>query len=222
MKNISAFDVIGPIMVGPSSSHTAGALRISAIVNKIANSKITKVSFVLFGSFATTYKGHGTDRALLGGILGYATDDERIRESLEIAKKQGIEYTFTPDFDTKTDHPNTISINAVTENGQVIDIIGESIGGGAMQIININGTTVNFTGEFNTIIIEQNDAHGVIKDISDVLTNENINIAFMRVFRDTKGGTAYTMIEVDEHINNAVSKKLLECKNINDVSIIYV
>ena len=222
MKKLSAFDILGPIMVGPSSSHTAGALRISALVNRIANSEIIDVKFTLFGSFATTYKGHGTDRALLGGILGFATDDVRIRNSLDIAKTKGIHFEFIVDAITKHDHPNTILVNAKTKKGQTISVLGQSTGGGSIRIIKINGVSVKFTGEYHTILIEQEDERGVIANITAVLNEQEINIAFMRVFRNEKGGTAYTIIETDQNICDGTSEKLLNCNSVRDVSIISI
>ena len=220
LKQISAFDVIGPIMVGPSSSHTAGALKISRICNLIANSKIISVDFTLYGSFSKTYKGHGTDRALLGGILGYNTDDLRIANSIETATKSDLIFSFIPDFETKQDHPNTILIEATTEKNQKISVLGVSTGGGAIKIININGIDVNFKGEYHTILIEQIDTKGVISSITSSLSD--VNIAFMRVFRHKKGGTAFTIIETDENIPSEISAKIKKLDNIVDISIIKI
>lgn len=222
MKEIGVFDVIGPIMVGPSSSHTAGALRIAATVNRMANSPIVKVEFVLYGSFAQTYQGHGTDRALLGGILGFDTNDLRVRDSFELADKAGIEYSFTPDAVTETEHPNTILIRAVTKEGQKISVTGESTGGGAIRIVRINDIKVSFTGEYYTLVIEQEDAPRVITTITSIISEFGINIAYMRVFRKAKGGRAFAIIEADEPIDEAVTSKLLACKYVSDVSIITV
>ncbi len=222
MKEIGVFDVIGPIMVGPSSSHTAGALRIAAMVNRMANSPIEKVEFHLYGSFAQTYEGHGTDRALLGGILGFDTSDLRVRDSFELATQAGIDYTFIPDTETETEHPNTIFIRAYTKQGQKIAVTGESTGGGAIRITRINGIKVSFTGEYYTIIIEQDDAPGVITTITSIISEFRINIAYMRVFRQQKGGRAFAILEADEPIDEAVTAKLLACVYVRDVSIISI
>lgn len=222
MKEIGVFDVIGPIMVGPSSSHTAGALRIAAMVNRMANSPIVKVEFTLYGSFAQTYQGHGTDRALLGGILGFDTSDLRVRDSFKLADEAGIEYTFIPDAETETEHPNTILIRASTKQGQKIAVIGESTGGGAIRIIRINDIKVSFTGEYYTIVIEQDDAPGVITTITSIISEFGINIAFMRVYRQQKGGRAFAILEADEPIDEAVTAKLLSCVYVKDVSIISI
>jgi len=222
LKEIGVFDVIGPIMVGPSSSHTAGALRIAAMVNRMANSPIVKVEFTLYGSFAQTYQGHGTDRALLGGILGFDTSDLRVRDSFKLADEAGIAYTFTPDAETDTDHPNTILIRAYTKQGQKIAVIGESTGGGAIRITRINDIKVSFTGEYYTIVIEQDDAPGVITTITSIISEFGINIAFMRVYRQQKGGRAFAILEADEPIDEAVTAKLLSCIYVKDVSIISI
>ncbi len=222
MKEISAFDVIGPIMVGPSSSHTAGALRIALLVDRIANADIKKVECILYGSFAATYEGHGTDRAIMGGILGFETFDPRIKHSLEIAKERGIDFSFTPDFVTETDHPNTVFIRAETVTGQKIAVTGESIGGGAMQITRINGIKVNFTGEYTTLIIEQQDIPGIVAEITTLMGEENINIAFMRLFRKEKGGRAFMIIETDTNVDDSILKAVLKVQGVDDVSIVRV
>lgn len=222
MKEIGVFDVIGPIMVGPSSSHTAGALRIAAMVNRMANSPIVKVEFTLYGSFAQTYQGHGTDRALLGGILGFDTSDLRVRDSFQLADQAGVAYTFIPDAETETEHPNTITIRALTRQGQKISVTGESTGGGAIRITRINDIKVSFTGEYYTIVIEQDDAPGVITTITSIISEFGINIAFMRVYRQQKGGRAFAILEADEPIDEAVTAKLLSCVYVKDVSIISI
>ena len=134
MSFISVFDVMGPNMIGPSSSHTAGAARIAFLAQKMIMPPLKKVEFTLYGSFARTYKGHGTDRALLGGIMGFSTDDMRIRNSFDIAREQGIDYSFTPN-ETETDvHPNTVDIHMVNDQGQEMTVRGESLGGGKVRI----------------------------------------------------------------------------------------
>ena len=139
MRELSVFDIIGPIMIGPSSSHTAGALKIARIARMLAKTRITAVRFQLYGSFATTYKGHGTDRALVGGILGYATDDYRIRDSFDWADKAGIDVVFE-EMDSSIDvHPNTVDVTVTEEDGTVSMLRGCSVGGGEIEIVRING-----------------------------------------------------------------------------------
>ena len=163
MSFISVFDVLGPNMIGPSSSHTAGAAVIAYLAHKMIAPPLKKVDFTLYGSFAKTYHGHGTDRALLGGIMGFSTDDTRIRNSFSIATERGLSYSFTP-CETETDvHPNTVDIRMENAAGQVMTIRGESLGGGKCRIARINGVEVDFTGEYSTVIVVQQDKPDVYK-----------------------------------------------------------
>ena len=145
MSFISVFDVLGPNMIGPSSSHTAGAAVIAGVARKLIAPPLKKVEFTLYGSFAKTYRGHGTDRALLGGILGFDTDDVRIRDSFEIARQRGLEFAFIPNETEQDVHPNTADIRMENELGQVMAVRGVSLGGGKMKITRINGVEVDFT-----------------------------------------------------------------------------
>jgi len=197
MREISAFDIIGPIMVGPSSSHTAGALKIARIAGKLSSKRIVDVSFRLFGSFAKTFRGHGTDRALLGGILGMDTDDLSIKRSFAIAHERGVEFEFIADESENEYHPNTVEISVKYEDGDKLFVRGASIGGGEVEITNINGTDINFSGRYNAVIIHQKDEPGVIAHIAHVFENHSINIAFMHVYRDGPGDDAYSIVEID-------------------------
>lgn len=212
MYFISAFDVIGPNMIGPSSSHTAGAVAMALLARKLFQRPVKKVEFTLYGSFAKTYQGHGTDLALVGGILGYPTDDVRIKEAFSIAKNQGIVYSFIPDEKKHTRHPNTVDIRMEDEQGFSMQVTGESTGGGKIRIICINEIDVDFTGEYSTMIVRQNDKPGVVAHITQCLSNHNVNIAFMRLFRESKGTTAYTIVESDEKI----PQRILDEINSND------
>lgn len=212
MYFISAFDVIGPNMIGPSSSHTAGAVAMALLARKLFQRTIKKVTFTLYGSFAKTYQGHGTDLALVGGILGFSTYDVRIKEAFEIARKQGVIFTFVPDEKKHTRHPNTVDILMEDEKGFRMLVTGESTGGGKIRIICINGIDVDFTGEYSTLIVKQNDKPGVVAHITQCLSNHNVNIAFMRLFRESKGTTAYTVVESDEKI----PQKIIDEINKND------
>ena len=148
MSFISVFDVLGPNMIGPSSSHTAGAALIAHLAHKLIPAPLKRADFTLYGSFARTYQGHGTDRALLGGILGFTPDDLNIRDSFNIARQRGLEYSFTPNR-TETDvHPNTVDIRMENTQGQVMTVRGESLGGGKVRIVAIDGVPVDFTGEY--------------------------------------------------------------------------
>ena len=220
MSFISVFDVIGPNMVGPSSSHTAGACAIACLARKMNNGTLKDVTFTLYGSFAKTYRGHGTDRALLGGIMGFATDDIRIRDSFAIAEDQGITFTFIPN-DTDTDvHPNTVDIRMENADGRVMTVRGESTGGGKVKIVRINQVQVDFTGEFNAVIIIQQDRPGVAAHITKCLSDLGVNIAFMRIFRESKGETAYTIVESDERLPDDIPLRLTVNPHIHDVMLI--
>ena len=220
MAFISVFDVLGPNMIGPSSSHTAGAEIIAFLAQKMITPPLVRVNFTLYGSFAKTYHGHGTDRALLGGIMGFSADDTRIRDSFDIAAKRGLAYSFTPN-ETETDiHPNTVDIRMENAEGQVMTVRGESLGGGKVRIVRINGVKVDFSGEYNALIVVQQDKPVVVAHITNILSEHGVNIAFMRLFREAKGHTAYTIVESDERLPEGVSKLLRQNPNITDVMVV--
>ena len=220
LATTSAFEVLGPIMVGPSSSHTAGALRCAQVAASLVDGDVTDVTFTLWNSFAHTYRGHGTDRALLGGIMGFSTDDMRIRNSFDIAREQGIDFSFTPN-EAETDvHPNTVDIHMVNELGQEMTVRGESLGGGKVRIVEINHVKVDFTGEYSAIIVIHQDTPGVVAYITRCLSERNINIAFMRLFRESKGTTAYTIVESDGHLPEDIVESIHRNTNIHDVMVV--
>ena len=217
---MNIFDIIGPIMIGPSSSHTAGAVRIGRVANKLIDSrKLVQVEITLSGSFAQTYKGHGTDRALLAGIMGYHSYSPEIRDALEIAKRQGIDYTFLRQ-DIKGAHPNTARIRFCTEDGAEGTVQGASVGGGNILVNRIDGMDVHFTGDNNIIIVTHRDKPGVIAAVTRVMHWQyaDLNISSFHLTRESKGGSAIMTIEVDsvppeelidrireiEHVTNAI------------------
>ncbi|GAA0076814.1 L-serine ammonia-lyase, iron-sulfur-dependent subunit beta [Clostridium sp. CTA-5] len=205
MKNVGVFDILGPIMIGPSSSHTAGAARLGKIARTIAGNEILEVTFLLHGSFAKTYKGHGTDRALVAGILGMEPSDERLRDSLDIAKEKGLKFEFK-EADLGDVHPNTVKFLIKTKNDTYCEVKGSSIGGGNIQISEVNNNSVDFTGMYETLIITHTDLPGVIHSVTSVLSGKNLNVAFMKVFRNSKGKEAGMIFEMD----NKVSKDIIE------------
>ena len=220
MSFISVFDVVGPNMVGPSSSHTAGAVAMANVAHKLLAPPLKKVDFTLYGSFAKTYQGHGTDRALLGGIMGFSTDDLRIRDSFSIAQERGLTFSFTPN-ETETDiHPNTVDIRMENAAGQVMTVRGESLGGGKMHIVRINGVRVDFSGEYASVVVIQQDKPGVVAHLTRVLSDRNVNIAFMRLFREGKGDTAYSIIESDGTLPDGIDWELRANPYIRDVMIV--
>ena len=220
MSFISVFDVLGPNMIGPSSSHTAGAAVIAFLAQKMINGPLKKVTFTLYGSFAKTYRGHGTDRALLGGIMGFATDDMRIRDSYRIARETGLDFAFVPNEEETEVHPNTVDIAMENAAGRTMTIRGESLGGGKVRIVRINQVKVDFTGEYSAVIVMQQDKPGVVAHITKCLSDRNVNIAFMRLFREKKGHTAYTIVESDGRLPEDISEKLYENPNVHDVMIV--
>ena len=222
MSLISVFDVIGPNMVGPSSSHTAGAASIAWLAQKMAGGNIKKVHFTLYGSFARTYRGHGTDRALLGGVMGFSTDDLRMKDSFEIAGERGLIFSFSVN-ETETEvHPNTVDIDMVTEDGAEMSVRGESLGGGKVRIVRINGMEVEFTGEYSTLIVRQLDRPGVVAHITRCLSDCDVNIAFMRLFRENKGARAYTIVESDEKIPDSILGKIREHSAVDGIILIQI
>ena len=220
MAFISVFDVLGPNMIGPSSSHTAGTAVIAYLAQKMIQGPITEVEFILYGSFAKTYRGHGTDRALVGGIMGFSTDDTRIRDSFHIAQERGLRYHFTVN-ETETEiYPNTVDIIMKNAAGKSMTIRGESLGGGKVRITRINGVEVDFTGEYSAVIVVQRDKPGVVAHITKCLSDYNINIAFMRLFREAKGHIAYTIVESDNLLPDNIADNLRQNPNVQDVMVI--
>ena len=194
MGNI--FDILGPVMVGPSSSHTAGAARIGLIARQLFGRQPEKATIYLHGSFAATGKGHGTDKALVAGLLGMKPDDLRIPDSFEIAKEWGMDFTIEPK-DLRDAHPNTAQI--LMEAGEKkMTIQAFSIGGGRIRVKKLDGIDVNFSGESNTLIVRNVDQPGRITEVAAALSKENINIATMQVFRDKRGGIAVMVVETDQ------------------------
>ena len=217
MEDLSVFDIIGPRMTGPSSSHTAGAVRIAFIARRLVGEEISRVHFTLYGSFAETGRGHGTDKALIGGILGFMPDDERIRNAYEIAKKQGIGVDFTFS-DEPADHPNTVKIELWDVHDRMMEVVGRSVGGGNILITEINEQGVELSGEYPTLIVSHRDEPGVIAEVSHVLAQLNINIAFMRVFRHGRGRDAYMCIETDTPVTKQMQVIIRQlCKGITEL-----
>lgn len=200
MKELSVFEIIGPNMIGPSSSHTAGALKIARVANKLAPDPILKVTFVLYGSFAKTYRGHGTDKALVAGLLGMNQEDERIKDAFHYAKEAGLDYIFEISQSSHYKHPNTVEIIMTDAEHNNLSITGSSIGGGSISIDEVNGMEVFFNGEYHTLFITHQDQPGLAAHITQCLNEYHINIAYMRVYREHKGKLAYTIIEADEPI----------------------
>ena len=217
---ISIFDVIGPTMVGPSSSHTSGAAMIAWMARQILSGTPVKAEFTLYGSFADTYRGHGTDRALIGGVLGYRSSDLRIRDSYEHAEEAGLEVSFTADRETETAHPNTVDVRLVADDGHDLNLRGESIGGGRVRIVRINGIDVDITGEYSTMIIGHRDEPGTIAYITSRLANHEVNIAFMKLFREESSGKSIAVIESDNYFPDGIVGEIMDYPTIESVDLI--
>ncbi len=219
---MNVFDIIGPVMIGPSSSHTAGAVRLGRVASKlIDNRKILRVEITLSGSFAQTYKGHGTDRALLAGIMGYHSYSPEIRDALEIAKDRGIEYTFLRE-NIKGAHPNTALIRYFTEDGDEGTVQGASVGGGNILVNRINGMDVHFTGDNNTIIVMHQDKPGVIAAVTRVMHWEyaELNISSFFLSRESRGGKSIMTIEVDSMPPEGMTAKIREIENVYNAILV--
>lgn len=195
---MGVFDIIGPVMIGPSSSHTAGAARLGKMAGTILGEVPVKAVITLYGSFAQTYKGHGTDKALVAGLMGFAADDERIKDALSLAEKSGLEVVFKS---SQGDyHPNTAEFELSGVSGKKARVRGASLGGGSIRITSIDGYEVEFAGEYYTLITIHQDKPGVIANITQILAQQNVNIAFMRVSRKQKGAQALMILETDQPI----------------------
>ncbi len=207
------FDIVGPVMIGPSSSHTAGAVRLGLMAGKILGEKAVKAEILLHGSFAQTYRGHGTDKALIGGIMGFEPEDGRLREALEIAQENGLEYSFQP-VDIPEAHPNTAVLILTGEKGRQVRVEGASIGGGNIRISRIGDFEVYLTGKYPALVIVHKDRPGVINMVTTVLARYKINIAYMKVSRKIRGQEAMMILETDEELSTEVVEACSEIPRI--------
>ena len=219
---MNVFDIIGPVMIGPSSSHTAGAVRLGRVANKLTDNRpLKRVEITLSGSFAQTYKGHGTDRALLAGIMGYHSYSAEIRDALTIAKERGIDYEFIKE-DIKGAHPNTARIHFVLEDGEEGTVEGASVGGGNILVSRVNGMDVEFTGENNTILVMHQDKPGVIAAVTQLMhfEYEDLNIATFHLRRESRGGNAIMTIEIDGQPPEALIGAIREIQFVTNAILI--
>ncbi|MEI8200411.1 MAG: L-serine ammonia-lyase, iron-sulfur-dependent subunit beta [Eubacteriales bacterium] len=210
---MNVFDIVGPVMIGPSSSHTAGAVRIGYVAGLLLGMPAVKAEIHLHGSFAKTYKGHGTDKALIAGILGMMPDDERIRNSPRLAEETGLAVTIIPD-SIPGAHPNTALILLTSAQGDQVSVQGSSIGGGNIVINQINGLPVEFSGQSDTLIVLHRDTAGVIAEVSQYLGERGINISNFRLSRSEKGGIAIMTIEVDGKVETSMNEHISGMPNI--------
>ncbi len=209
---MNVFDIIGPVMIGPSSSHTAGAARIGRIAYMLLGQPARRAEILLHGSFAKTYKGHGTDKALIAGIMGMKPDDARLRDSFELAKQAGLSFEITTGH-LEDAHPNTAQITLYGEDSRV-SIRGASVGGGNILINRINGMAVEISGQFTTLIVLHRDAPGTIAHVTELLGSNGINIANFRLAREQKGGTAVMTIEIDGDAGSELNRQVAALENV--------
>lgn len=217
--NTSIFTVAGPIMVGPSSSHTAGAAKLGRVAKQIVGKDFDRVEFFLHGSFEKTGKGHGTDKALLAGIMGIKEDDDRLPNSFEIAQKAGLKFSFG-EITLENAHENSVRIVFYNKGEKIAQIEGASIGGGEILVTKIDGYEVKIRGNLTTIFVRQNDKKGVISHVAEVLSQNDINIATMNVSRSAKAADAMCIVEVDGDIDENLAENLAANENIKFVKII--
>lgn len=210
---MNVFDIIGPAMIGPSSSHTAGASRAGLVARRLLGEEPVCAKITLYGSFAMTYSGHGADRAIIGGLLGYRSDDTRIRDSFRHAKEQGLSFSFEISQEDMG-HPNTARIRLTGDRGGNVDVVVRSVGGGVVNVVEINGGEVLFSAEYDTTVIFNVDKPGTIAQISAVFAKYGINIAFMRVFRKYEGKEAIMVIETDQKTDKTAVEELRRSQNI--------
>lgn len=210
---MNVFDILGPVMIGPSSSHTAGAARIGRITRALLGSPAVQAKILLHGSFAKTYRGHGTDKALIAGIMGMTTDDERIRFSPELAEKSGLKVEITTG-EIEGAHPNTAQITLTNDQGRTVSLQGSSIGGGNIIVNKVNGMEVCITGQYTTLIVLHRDAPGTIASVTEVVAEAGANICNFRLSRQEKGGDAVMTIELEGSIDCSLNQKIKHLPNI--------
>ena len=216
MKYKSVFDIIGPVMIGPSSSHTAGAARIGRVARSLFGRQPKWADIHFYGSFATTYKGHGTDVAIVGGLLDFDTDDERIKSSLQIAEQHGLSVKFFVE-SAVTDHPNTVKIRMGDASGDM-ELTGISIGGGKIEVTELNGFELHLSGHHPAVLVVHQDRYGAIAAVSNILSAHEINIGHMEVSRKEAGKMALMAIEVDQNLDDAVIEEIKQLPNITQVA----
>ncbi|MCZ2257065.1 L-serine ammonia-lyase, iron-sulfur-dependent subunit beta [Sporosarcina sp. G11-34] len=218
MKFRSVFDVIGPVMIGPSSSHTAGAARIGRVARTLFGRQPEWARVHLYGSFAETYKGHSSDVAIIGGLLDYDTFDERIKTSFSEAEKVGMTFEFIPE-EEEMDHPNTAKI-VIGDSESVMELTGISIGGGKMEVVELNGFPLRLSGNYPALLVVHEDRTGLIASVSNALAKKDVNIAHMEVGRKEKGKMALMVIEVDQLIDQSIIEELKVLPHIIQIATI--
>ena len=196
---MNLFDIVGPIMVGPSSSHTAGAVKIGRISRKLLAEPVAVAKIYFHGSFQATGKGHGTDKAVIAGLLGMEVDDADIPRSFEVANQNGMKFEIQG-ADLGDAHPNSVKLNLEGVSGQKLEIIGASIGGGQIEIRELNGLPVSFSGDYPTLAMQHIDQPGSVRAVTTLLAYQSVNIATMQLDRAKRGGNAVLIVECDQEV----------------------
>lgn len=217
---MNLFDILGPVMVGPSSSHTAGAARIGLTARRLLGEGTpVKAEITLYGSFAATGHGHGTDRALIAGLLGYRPDDERIADSFRWAQGHGMDFHFTLS-KLAAEHPNTARVEVVGKSGKTLSMTACSLGGGRIMVLELNGLHVKFAGDLPTLIVQNEDKPGRVGIVAGMLAKDEVNIATLQMYRDHPGGNAVMIIETDKAVDKEIIAELSKVKGIISVTAI--
>lgn len=214
---MNIFEVVGPVMVGPSSSHTAGAVKIGYISGRLLGERPVKAQINLYGSFLATGEGHGTKKAIVAGLLGMQPDDIRIPDALAVAEQQGVEVTFG-EANRGDAHPNTAQLILQGESGKCLEVVGESIGGSRISIAEIDGIETNFSGEYPTLVVSNQDQPGCVSAVTTMLAEQGINISYMRLYRSSRGGDAVMVVECDQEVPEQGIKSLRQYPGIRKVT----
>ncbi|HEX3017625.1 MAG TPA: L-serine ammonia-lyase, iron-sulfur-dependent subunit beta [Caproicibacter sp.] len=215
------FDIMGPIMVGPSSSHTAGAARIGYITRKLLGEKPAQAELLLHGSFAATGEGHGTDRALVAGLLGMKPDDERIPHSFEVAEEEHLKIKIGT-ITLRNVHPNTVLLRVKGVSGRELEVEASSLGGGRIKISRLDGIETNFSGDCPTLVVHNMDQPGHVSEVTFLLARYNVNIATMQLYRNVRGGYAVMVLECDQPIPSAPLESLSKMDGILKITYLNV
>lgn len=213
-RKIPILDIMGPVMVGPSSSHTAGTARLGRVAWEVLGEEPVKVTFFLHPPLAATYRGHGSDFALVGGTMGWSVDDPRIPEAIRIAEQSGIEVDFNEE-DLGDVHPNTVRIEARGKTREV-EIVGSSIGGAAIEVFRINGFAARFKGDSPTLLLFYRDRPGMIHRTTEIIANEGVNIASLQCSRKQRGKEAFMQIDVDSPLSRAALDKIEALEDVHE------
>ena len=214
---MNLFDIVGPVMVGPSSSHTAGAVRIGQVSRHLLGESVKEAKILLHGSFLATGKGHGTNMALVAGLMGMKPDDNRIPDSLNIAKERGMQVTFGVS-DLKEAHPNTAQLRLTGVTGRKLEVVGESIGGSRINIAKIDGIDTNFSGDYPTLVVHNIDQPGHVSEVTSMLAHKSVNIAAMQLYRSNRGGEAVMVVECDQEVPQGGIKWLEKAEGVVKVT----